>query len=89
MKYTQLNKGQIGGLLSRYESLLKEVKVYQPTSLFHVEPNWELLRSLRCPVCGSLLKFPLKRSVAICRGKRHGDKRPFIIQNKILHKFIK
>lgn len=72
--------------LDRYKELLKNVKVFQPTSLFEVEPVWEKLKEGRCPICGSLLKKPQGKSVSICYGRRHGDRKKFIIKNDTLEK---
>lgn len=69
-------------LFGRY----KNVKITKVDTLFDVEPSWEKLRENRCPICGSLLKFPLKKSIAICRGRRHGNKKPFVIKNETLTK---
>ena len=58
---------------------LARFRIFYPTLLF--EPAWKMLKEYRCPICGNLLKYPLGRKIAICRGKRH--KKPFII-NKVL-----
>lgn len=72
--------------LQRYIDMLANAKVYTRTTLFDVEPVWEKLREGRCPICGSLLKKPQARSISICYGKRHGDKKKFIIKNETLEK---
>ena len=84
MIHTELNKGNIGNLLARYETALKNNK--PPSTLFDVEPNWKALNDKypRCPICNSLLKFPRGKYIAMCRGLRHGDRKPFIIHNKKL-----
>ena len=74
-------------LLQRY-AFLEKVKVIPTTSLFHVEPSWEKLKEGRCPTCGSLLKKPQGKSISICYGKRHGDRKKFIIKNETLQKLI-
>lgn len=72
----------ISSLLERY----KGVKIRKATTLFDIEPEWSKLREKRCPICGSLLKFPQGKKIAICYGKRHGDKKAFIIKNETLDK---
>ena len=86
MKHTSLNQGHFSNFLERYKTLLEEVKVYTPTQLFAVEPAWEKLKEKRCPICGSLLKFPRGKTIAMCYGKRHGDNKKFIIKNSTLEK---
>lgn len=82
MKYTKLNEGLISGFLERYRS----IKVHKPDTLFDVEPNWEKLEEDRCPICGNRLNFPLNKKIAICRGKRHGNKKAFLIKIETLVK---
>ncbi len=84
MKSTNLNQG-ISHLLERYK-FLEKVKTFQPSTLFEVEPAWEKLKEGRCPICASILKKPRGRSISICYGKRHGDKKKFIIKNETLEK---
>lgn len=57
----------------------------EPFKLFDVEPDWnhvrEALKCKRCPDCGSLLKkIPFdKPKIIMCAGKRHSDRKPYIL----------
>lgn len=76
----------------RQVQVLKAEKIAKKESytLFNVEPNWEALKSKRCPVCGSLLKIVRNNSkIVICRGLRHGDRKPFIITAKSYYRITK
>lgn len=84
MIHTELNKGNIGNLLARYETALKNNK--PPTQLFDVEPNWASLKERRCPICNNKLLFPRGKSISFCKGKKHGDKKQFVIKNQTLLK---
>lgn len=64
------------------EKYLERFKVYYDQSLF--PPDWELLRKMKCPVCGNKLKFPLQRKIAYCKGARHT--KTFIITKQTLEK---
>lgn len=69
--------------LDRFLNKIRSIKVKIPNTLFDVEPNWEMLKEKRCPICGNRLSIPLKNPfVVICRGRRHGDKKPFIIKRR-------
>jgi hypothetical protein len=72
--------------LNKFQELLKGIKTYVPTTLFDLSPEWDKLKENRCPICGTKLTFPQKSKVAICRGKRHPDKRAFIIKVETLNK---
>lgn len=74
--------------LDRFKELMKGVKTYTPTTLFDLPPSWEKLKEGRCPICGSLLKFPQGKTIALCYGRRHPDKRKFIIKLETLNKVI-
>ena len=82
--FRELNNSPLSSLLERY----RNVKVHIPDTLFDVEPEWKLLNAKKCPVCGSLLKFPLKGKIAICYGKRHGNKKPFKITTEKLGQIL-
>lgn len=84
MKHISLNQGQIGGLLERF----KTIKNIPPSTLFDVEPSWEMLKQKRCIHCGNKLLFPRGTSIAMCKGKSHGDRKPFIIKNQTLEKLM-
>lgn len=75
-------KGMQGlqSLLERY----KNVKIRIPDTLFDIEPSWDKLSENRCPICANKLLFPIKSKVGICRGKSHGDRRPFVIKLEVL-----
>ena len=86
MKRTSLNQGHFSNFLERYKTLLEEVKVYVPDTLFEVEPVWEKLFEKKCPLCGNKLKFPVGKTIAYCKGKKH--KRTFVIKNQTLAKIL-
>ncbi len=73
-------------------SLLKAEKKAKKESytLFTVEPNWEALKEKRCPICNSLLKkLRTNNKIVMCRGLRHGDRKPFIITAKSYYRIAK
>lgn len=72
----------ITSLLERF----KTIKNVPPNTLFDIEPEWSKLKENKCPICGNKLLFPRGRSIAICKGKSHGDKKPFVIKNQTLEK---
>lgn len=66
------------------EEYMERFKVYYPQSLFPLD--WDLLKRLRCPICGLKLKTPLNNKVAYCQGKKH--KKKFIIRTDTLKKLV-
>ena len=66
--------------LASLQEELAKVKTYVPTTLFDLSPNWELVKQGRCAICGSKLRVPEGKKIAYCAGKRHPDKRKFVIK---------
>lgn len=66
------------------QSYLSKFKVYRDVTLF--EPYWDNLLVNRCPLCGNRLKFPLKKKIALCNGKKH---KTFLINLDRLEKIKK
>lgn len=60
---------------------LSNFRVFNPELLF--EPYWKNLLIDKCPICGNKLKFPWKKTVALCNGKKH---KIFIIKLDRLNK---
>lgn len=69
----------IGDRLNGLQLALENNK--PPNTLFDVEPAWEMLKEERCPICGTKLSLVPRVGPerGICRGRRHGDKKPFVI----------
>jgi len=67
---------------------LKKVKTYIPTTLFDLPLDMTLLRESRCPACGNKLILLRGKPLAICKGKRHPDKRSFIISTSKLAQIL-
>ena len=87
MKFTELNKG-IGSLLDKYKEQLSKVKTYTPTTLFDLEPDWEKVKKGKCGICGNKLRVPRGKKIAYCSGKRHPDKRKFVIKLSKLRELL-
>lgn len=85
MKHTELNKGNLSSFIEDYKSLLDKVKTYTPNTLFEVI-DMSLLKEGRCIYCGNKLIVPRGKNVAICRGKRHAEKMPFVVKLSTLQK---
>lgn len=60
---------------------LKRFKVFHPQTLF--EPQWNMLREKRCPLCSNKLRFLLNKKHAMCASKKH---KVFIISVDKLNK---
>lgn len=67
---------------------LKKVKTYIPTTLFDLPPDMRLLREGKCPHCKNKLILLRGRPLAICKGRRHPDKRSFIISTSKLAQIL-
>lgn len=74
----------IGSFLERFKS----IENTPPNTLFDIEPSWEKLKEHRCPICGNKLIFPQRKSIALCYGKSHGDKKSFVIKNQKLAQIL-
>ena len=62
---------------------LKKFRVFHDQSLF--EPDWDMLKKHRCPICSSKLHQPRASKYMMCTSKKH--KRPFLISAKKLEAF--
>lgn len=51
------------------DEYMKRFRVFNPETLF--EPEWNLLKLNRCPLCGNLMKFTFDGKSAYCSGKKH------------------
>lgn len=77
---TLLNVDEILG-----KDFMSRFKVYQASSLF--EPDLNLLKEKRCPVCTRRLYANRAGTIWRCKSKMANDK--FFIRNEILTKFLK
>jgi DNA-directed RNA polymerase subunit RPC12/RpoP len=69
--------------IDKYLEKIKSIKIRYPNTLFDIEPSWEKLKEKRCPICGYKLLVPRKNPfIVICKGKSHGDRKPFVIKRK-------
>lgn len=66
MKSTELSKGKIGTMFSRYDTLLSNIKVRTAGSLFEVKGDFRTLIDDRCPFCGRKLRIMIKRPLVMC-----------------------
>ena len=87
MQHTELNKG-IGTILEKYKEQLSKVKTYTPTTLFDLDVDWKKVKQGKCGICGNKLRVPRGKKIAYCSGKRHPDKRKFLIRLEILGKIL-
>ena len=87
MKFTELNKG-IGSLLDKYKEQLSKVKTYTPTTLFDLDVDWNKVKQGKCGICGNKLRVPRGKKIAYCSGKRHPDKRKFVIKLSKLRELL-
>lgn len=63
---------------------LKKFRVFESDITY--EPDWELIKSNRCPICCCKLKKPLYKEILYCRSKKHT--KPFIITSKRYNEII-
>lgn len=76
--------------IQEYLKRIETIKVKAPDTLFDVEPNWEVLKDKKCPICGSLLKtIRNNKKIVMCRGRRHGNRKPFIITASAYYRIVK
>lgn len=86
MKRTSLNQGSLTNFLEKY----KKVKTHKPTTLFDIPLSYEKLQEGRCPICGNKLTLLRSKPNYICKGKRHPDKKPFLIgESKLIQHLAK
>ncbi len=57
-------------------------------TLFDVSPEWGMLANNKCPLCGNKLYFPKDRGIGMCKGRKHADRKPFIIRDSKLKDII-
>lgn len=75
MKVNKLNDSPLAKFLEIY----KNVKIKKSNQLFDIEPEFKLLLEKKCPICGNKLVALRSKPLLICSGKRHPDRKSYII----------
>lgn len=65
------------------EKYLKKFRIFYPKSLF--QPDFNLLKEFRCPICTCKLHWQRDGKIARCKSKK-GDK--FFIRKETLSKLL-
>lgn len=79
-KNRDTTKGDISSLLGN--DFLKRFRVFHQATLF--EPDWDMLKKGRCPLCFNKLKEPRTRPIVYCNGVKH--KKNFVISKEKYNK---